>query len=117
MKKQDEPEEECLGLGNGPGSEGAGEDDNRRQQNHGHGDAVDTDGEVNVERREPGPAAGEEHGSRGTGGTQGEVVDKQLDAESDEGCGACHRHGANLLDVAAEGESCEHQQGNHHKPD
>ena len=117
VEKQYQPQEECLGLGYCPRCERACENDYRRQQQHGYRDAVDTYGEVDVERCEPGPAVDEEHRVFVAAGADFKILYQQYHRESQKGQRAGYSHGANLLDIAAEGKAAEHNQRNYHKVD
>ena len=61
-RQQHEPQEELLGQGvDLPRSEDSGKDYNGREQQHGHRYTVHADGVVDVERRIPHAAVGEQH--------------------------------------------------------
>ena len=114
--KEDEPEEEFLGLLDFPGGEGSCQNNDGRKENHCHRDSVDTHGEVDVKRSEPAPAVDKKHGGIGCR-TQCKILYQEADRQCCQGQRAYHGHGADgpRVAIVAQPDSEEHHQGDDHE--
>ena len=111
--QQAEPEEVGFDVGlHLPRGERAREDDDGRQQEHRHRNAVDAHGVVDVERRIPDAAFGEEHLRRLARAAQPEVLHHEHDGQRHEQRRACDHHRVNLPRGLREPQTQHHHERN-----